>query len=171
MFKKIFNANVLIDLVKSVPEKLTLSMTELLNTSSKHPQRSRDRSLKKFPKIQSTPTIKNRVRSPSPASSDSSPDSSHTSSSSRSFGFSYSIPGRRFPKSPSSSPQRSQSRSRSRSMSKSPNRLTNQDHMNGGNASARRKLNFYFHTSLFIFTFKVFIKSFEPPQRSVKIKI
>ena len=51
MFKKIFNANVLIDLVKSVPEKLTLSMTELLNTSSKHPQRSRDRSLKKFPKI------------------------------------------------------------------------------------------------------------------------
>ena len=69
--KKIFNANVFINLVTSVPEKPTLSITELLNSSSKHPQRCRDRGLKKFPKIASTTTIKNRVRSPSPASSDS----------------------------------------------------------------------------------------------------
>ena len=34
------------------------------------------------------------------------------------------------------------------------------------------KLNFYFHTSFHIFTqaFKVFIKPFEAPQRSVEIK-
>ena len=69
--------------MKSVPEKPTLTITELLNSSSKHPQRSRDRGLKKFPKITSTPTIKTRVRSPSPASSDASPDSSHRSSSSQ----------------------------------------------------------------------------------------
>ena len=136
--KKISNDNVFIDFVKSFPEKPTSSITELLNSSSKHPQRSRDRGLKKFPKITGTPTIKNRVRSPSPASSDSSPDSSHRSSSSRPFCFSYSIPSWRFSKSPSSSPERSQSRSRSRSRSKSPNILTNQGHRNGGNASAQR---------------------------------
>ena len=41
--KKLFNANVFIDLVQSIPEKLTLLMTDLLNSSSKHPPRSRDR--------------------------------------------------------------------------------------------------------------------------------
>ena len=63
----------LIDLVQSIPEKQTLSMTDILNSSSKHPPRSRDRSLKKVSKITSTPTIKNRVRSFAAASSDSSP--------------------------------------------------------------------------------------------------
>ena len=100
--KKILNANVFIDLVKSVPDKRTLSITELLNSSLKHPQRSRDGGLKKFTKITSTPSIKNRVRSPSPASSDLSPDSWHRSSSSRPLGFSYLIPCRRFSKLPSS---------------------------------------------------------------------
>ena len=99
--KKIFNANVFIDLVESVPEKPTLSITELLNSSSKHLQRRRDRGLMKFSKTTSTPAIKNCVRSPSRASSDSSPDSSHRSSSSRPFGFSYSMPSRPFSKSPS----------------------------------------------------------------------
>ena len=57
MFKNIFNA-VFIDLVESVPEKPTLSMTELLNSSSKHPQRGRDiAALRKFPKITSAPAI------------------------------------------------------------------------------------------------------------------
>ena len=101
-----------INLVQSIPEKPSLSMTDLLNSSTKHPPRSRDRGLKKVPKITSTPTIKNRVRSPAPASSDSAPDSSHRSSpdsshrsySSRSFGFSYSIPSRHISKPPSSSP-------------------------------------------------------------------
>ena len=116
-----FNANVFIDLVQSIPEKPTLSMTDLLNSSSEHPRRSRDRCLKKVPKIANTPATKNRVRSPAPASSDPFPDFSHRSSSSRSFGFSYSNPRQRFSKSPSSSPQRSQSRSRLRS--KSPNRF------------------------------------------------
>ena len=85
-----FNANVFIHLVEIVPEKPTLSMTELLNSSSKHPHRGHDSGLKRFPKITSTPE-KNCVRSPSPASSDSFPDPSHRSSSSRSFVFSYSI--------------------------------------------------------------------------------
>ena len=58
MFKNIFNANVFIALVESVPEKPTLSMTELLNSSSKHPQRGRDiAALRKFPKITSAPAI------------------------------------------------------------------------------------------------------------------
>ena len=134
--KLLFNANVFIDLVQSIPEKPTLSMTDFLNSSSKHPPGGCDRGLKKVPTITSTPTIKNRVRSPAPTSSDSSPDFSHRSSSSRSFGFSYSNPSRCFSKSPSSSPQRSQSRSRSRS--KSPNSLPNQGRRNGENTGARK---------------------------------
>ena len=134
----------LIDLVQSIPEKSTLSMTDILNSSSKHRPRSRDRSLKKVSKITSPPTIKNRVRSFAAASSDSSPDSSHRSSpdsshrstSSQSFEFSYSIPSRRISKVPSSSPQRSQSRSISRS--KSPNRFSNQGHRNRENTGARK---------------------------------
>ena len=76
----LFNGNVFIDLVQSITEKPTLSMTDLLNTSSNHPSRSRDRGLKKVPKITSTLTIKNPVRSPAPTSSATSPDTSHRSS-------------------------------------------------------------------------------------------
>ena len=64
-------------------------MTDLLNSSSKHPPRSCDRGLKKVHKVTSTPTIKNRLRSPHPPSSDSSSNSSHRSSYLRSPGFSY----------------------------------------------------------------------------------
>ena len=128
----LFNANVFINLVESIPEKPTLSTTDILNNSSKHPLRSRDIGPKKVPNITSTPTIKNRVRSPAPASSDSSPDFSHRPSSSRSFGFSYSNPTRRSSKSPSTSAQRFQSRS------KSPHSLPNQGHRNGANAVARK---------------------------------
>lgn len=59
--KTLFNANVFIDLVQSVPQKPTLSMTGLLNSSWKNPPRSRDRDLKKVPKITSTPTMENRA--------------------------------------------------------------------------------------------------------------
>ena len=134
--KILYNADVFIGLVQSIPEKPKLSMIDLLKISSKQPPRSRDRGLKKDPKITSTPSIKNRVRPPAPASSDSSPDSTHRSSCSRSFAFSYLIPSRRFYKSPPNSLQRSESRSRSRL--KSPNRLPNQGHRNGGNAVARK---------------------------------
>ena len=58
--KLLFNANVFIDLVQSIPEKPALSMTDLLNSSSKHPPRI---------VITSTSTIKSCVRSPASASS------------------------------------------------------------------------------------------------------
>ena len=56
-----FNPNVFIDLVPSVPQKPTLSMTGLLKSSWKNLPRSRDRDLKKVPKITSTSTMENRA--------------------------------------------------------------------------------------------------------------
>ena len=61
----LFDANVFIDLVQSVPEKPTLSMTGLLNSSWKHLPRSRYRDLKKVSKI--TSTSKSPIRLPNQA--------------------------------------------------------------------------------------------------------